>query len=206
MPQVAESLEADIMLMRGYTRPGMYQPIFFLILRGQNYSTFHRPSVCYRALGYTIAEESEEEVNVSDVSWAENYQLDDQIASIWVKRLIVFRESEGKIWDRRLVLYFYVKENQLSPLRSDTATMIRVSALIPPDGPYGGMLDITKGFTTESIPYMFEPPAQGEQSEPITAVRLVQAGLLGYLAIAAALLVPLAMIAYPRFSRRRSGV
>ena len=202
MSQAAEVLEADILLVRGYTKPGLYQPIFLLIMQSKSNSTFHKPTICYHSSGYTIGEEAEEEVYVSDVTWAESYQSDAQSARVPVKKLIVFKEADGETWDRRLVLYFYVKENPMHPLSSDTITMIRVSALIPPDGPYDDMLEINKEFIAEIIPYMFEPrPLGEEESGQPTAIRLAQSGIVGYLTIAGLIFVPLAIIVYPRVRR-----
>ena len=52
-----ESLGADIILLRGYVRPGLYQPIFFLLMQARTESSFHPPPICYPAMGYEIEAE-----------------------------------------------------------------------------------------------------------------------------------------------------
>ena len=69
--RVAESLGADVMLLRAYSHPEFYQPVFFLIVQSTNRSSFHPPIVCYPALGYTIEEEGKEEIPVHNISWVE---------------------------------------------------------------------------------------------------------------------------------------
>ena len=59
--RIAKSLGADVMLMRAYSHPKLYQPVFFLIMQSNNRSSFHPPVVCYPALGYTIEEEGKGE-------------------------------------------------------------------------------------------------------------------------------------------------
>ena len=71
------------------------------------------------------------------------------------------KESKGeedgngnkKVTQRRVVLYFYVKEN---PFTSDNITMVRVSAHAPLNGSYNGVLNVTKEFMGDTIPCMFE--------------------------------------------------
>jgi hypothetical protein len=204
--KVAEDLGADVMLLRGYSRPGLYQPIFFLIMQSEDRSTFHPPPVCYSALGYTIEGEGKEEIPLSGVSWAESYEGETSLgSSMPVKKLLVFKESEGKVTERRLALYFYVKQNPINPFASNAITMIRVSALIPIDAPYGGLLDIMKDFTAETIPYMFEPYSEGYGGGERIVTRLGKSGVAGYFGMVALFTVPLALILYPRLkSSRRS--
>jgi len=149
---VAESLGADVMLLRAYSHPKLYQPVFFLIIQSKNRSSFHPPIVCYPALGYTIEEEGKEEVVVHNANWASKPVLGtwesrrEELGyfneTISVKKLIVVKESEedGKVTERRVVPYFYVREN---PFASSTVTMVRVSALAPLEGSYDGILNIT---------------------------------------------------------------
>jgi len=73
--RVAESLGADVMLMRTYVHPEFHQPVFFLIMQSKNRSSFHPPIVCYPALGYTIEEEGKEGIPVHNVSWIEDISL-----------------------------------------------------------------------------------------------------------------------------------
>jgi hypothetical protein len=191
-----EALGADVILLRGYACPGLYQPIFFLIMQAETESSFHPPPVCYPALGYQIEDEGNERVVVTDTSWTE----EPSTITLPLKRLVVFKESDGQVIDRRVVIYCYVKGNRFT---SDTITMIRVEALAPIEGSYDGILNVSKDFTALTIPYMFEPSEEGER--PLLAMRLVESGIGGYLAIAAMVFIPLAIMLYPRVMRRKSS-
>jgi hypothetical protein len=190
--EIKETLGGDVILLRGYSRPGVYQPLFFLIMQAETESSFHPPPVCYPALGYHIQEEGKEQVVVTDTSWTEA----DSSLTVPLKKLVVFKESGGEVTDRRVVLYCYVKGNQLA---SDTITMIRVEALAPVEGSYDGILNVEKDFAALTIPYMFEPNEE-EKWSPL-AVRLAESGIGGYFAIALLLFVPLAIMLYPRTRR-----
>ncbi|NMG83366.1 MAG: exosortase-associated EpsI family protein [Methanosarcinales archaeon] len=204
MSKTGESLGADLMLARAYSRQGVYPatPIFFMITRSSNRSSFHPPIVCYPALGYTIEEEARENIIISNISWMESIfgtsKQQDINHSISVKKLVVTKESDGEVRERRVVLYFYVKDN---PLVSNMVTMLRVSALIPLHGPIGSserILDDCKEFISDTIPYMFEFP---EKNEDVIAVSLVKSGIGGCVLIAALVLLPLLIIIYPMIRR-----
>lgn len=204
--RIEKSLAADVMLLRAYSNPKLYQPVFFLIMQSNNRSSFHPPIVCYPALGYTIEEEGKEMIPVQNVSWAEEplYATWKENAkesvyfneTISAKKLIVVKESNGKVTERRVVLYFYVKEN---PFASDTVTMIRVSALAPLEGSYDGILNITKEFMADTFPSMFE--LRREES-PVLLILLASGSLIGKVAIVLLILAPLSIIFYPQIIRR----
>ena len=188
--EVKEMLGADVILLRGYDRPGLYQPMFFTIMQSQTESSFHPPPVCYAAQGYSIQDEGKEKILVTDTSWTE---APSSSMSVPLARMVVFKESDGEITERRVVLYCYVKGNQFT---SDTITMIQGEALVPIDGSYDGIVDVEKDFIALTIPYMFEP-AEVEEWSPL-ALHLAQHGAVGYFAIVLLLLVPVAIIIYPR--------
>ena len=197
--QMMERLGADVILMRAYSHPKLYQPIFFLILQSDNRSSFHPPIVCYPAMGYEIEEEGEESIDIEDVSWMESPFMgnieeeasEDSNGRINVKKLIVYKESEGKVNERRVVLYFYVKDN---PLSTDNVTMIRVSALAPTTGSYDDTLSICKDFTNDAVPQMFELREGGDS----IAVRLIEYGILGWVLLVVMVLVPFLIMFYPK--------
>ena len=208
---VAESLGADVMLMRAYSHPKLYQPVFFLIMQSKNRSSFHPPIVCYPALGYTIEEEGKANIFVQNISWVEEPVLPSWESrkeelgyfngTIPVKKLIVVKESEGengnknnKVTERRVVLYFYVKE---SPLTSDKITMVRVSALAPLEGSYDGILNITKGFMGDTLPYMFEM----QKEEPLILFILL-GSLAGKVVVGLLFIAPLVIIFYLEIRKR----
>jgi len=201
--QMTAQLGADVMLMRAYSHPELYQPVFFLIMQSTKPSSFHPPIVCYPALGYTIESEEKEPIVVQNISWAEGRWLQKETpsnATIMVKKLIVYKEAEEdhRITERRLVLYFYVKERPFDP---STITFIRVEALIPTEGSYDGMLAIASQFMGDTIPYMFEL----RREEPIIFVLLASRSLASKAALALLILIPLLIIFYPHLKAAQRG-
>jgi hypothetical protein len=198
--RIAERLGADVLLMRAYSHPRFYQPVFFLIVQSNNRSSFHPPPVCYPALGYTIKEEATEEILVQNLSWAEGPWLSEKDVTfngtISVKKLIVVKESEedGTVTERRVVLYYYVKERLFA---SNAVTMIRVSALAPTEGSYEEILNVTKDFMAETIPYMFEL----REEEPILFTLLASGSAADKVALALLFLAPVAIIFYPQLKK-----
>ncbi len=196
---LAAGLGADVMLMRAYTSPESYQPLFFLIVQSDNRSSFHPPIVCYPALGYTIVEEGKEEVfvHVKNVGWEEEFSVygksEEENTSISVKKLVVVKEANGKITERRVVLYFYINRG----FTSNTVTMLRVSALAPLSGSYEGVLEIEKEFLNEAFPHMFE----FEKKDRLVICRLMDHGLLGWLFVIVSFMIPILIICYPRFAK-----
>lgn len=194
---IEEQLNADVMLLRAYQNPSFYQPIFLLVMQSSDPGSFHPPPVCYLALGYQKEEEGEEEIPLLNVDWVSYWrsEAEQNIAtSINVNKLVVFKESNGKVTERRVVIYFYVRER---PLLEDELTMVRVSALAPVDMSYDGILTLTKDFMGEVVPRLFE---FYEEKEEMLAAHLAKSGL-GKLLIAVLVLIPLAIMAYPRLRR-----
>lgn len=204
-----ESLGADLILTRAYSRAGLYPAaaIFFTIVQSSNRSSFHPPIVCYPAMGYAIEGEGIEIITVANTSWIEPplmgtwEQRGINRSSISVKKLVVTKgsDAEGEVKERRVVLYFYVKDN---PLMSDKVTMVRVSAVIPVHGPIGSsekILNDCKELTADMIPYMFEFP---EKEEDIIAVTLAKSGIGGWCVLAVLLGLPILVILYPRVKKR----
>ncbi|MBE9594818.1 MAG: hypothetical protein IMF19_15210, partial [Proteobacteria bacterium] len=115
--------------------------------------------------------------------------------TISAKKLIAVKESDEsgdkKVTERRVVLYFYVKEN----LASNKVTMVRVSALAPLEGSYDGILDIRKEFMGDTIPCMFEIR---EEEEPIIFIVLASGSVIGKVSIVLLFLAPLSIIFYPQ--------
>ena len=198
--RVAKSLGADVMLMRAYLHPESYQPVFFLIVQSRNRSSFHPPVVCYPALGYTIEEEGKEEIPVHNVSWVAKpiYSISESRkeergyfnGTISSKKLVVSKESNGRVTERRVVLYFYVKEG----ISSNDITMIRVSAIAPTEGSYEGVLNLTSAFMGETVPYMFEP----QQKQPTMFTLITSNSVTGKLTVLLLLIIPFLLIFYPQ--------
>ena len=155
-------------------------------------------------MGYKIEEETTEEIRVSNAAWAEvplYSHWDPEEAgcfngSMSAKKLVISKESDGEVTKRKVVLYFYVKDN---PVITDKLTMIRVSAHAPINGSYEGALNLTKDFMGEVVPYMFEI----REEEEITAVQLAKSGIGGWLIIGVLVSVPIGLIVYPRIKNRK---
>lgn len=205
--QVAQQLGADVLLMRAYWQPKYSQPVFFLIMQSNNRSSFHPPIVCYPALGFAIEEEGKVALPVPNASWAEGPWLSEWDVTfngtIAAKKLVVVREApDGSISERRVVLYFYVKDRLLG---SDTVTMVRVSALAPLEGSYEQSLTTTMAFAGETIPYMFEL----QRDEPLLIETLISGSALQQAALVMILLMPLTIFCYPQlrtfYQRRCNG-
>jgi len=196
--QIEKRLNADVVLLRAYQSPRFYQPIFFLIIQSSDLGSFHRPPLCYTVLGYQIEDKGKEEIPILNAEWASYWRSEAEqhiTASIHANKLVVFKESNGKVTERRVVLYFYVKER---PISEDKLTMIRVSALVPIDMSYDGVLSVTKDFMGEMVPCLFE---FYEDEEEIIAAYLAKSGA-GWLLMTVSLMIPLAIMAYPRWRRR----
>ncbi len=206
--KLAESLRADVMLLRAYghtygngTLRG--EQVLLLIIQSDNRSSFYPPIVCYPAIGYKIEEETTEEIRVSNATWAQapwypNVELEEPWifnGSMSVKKLVISKEFNQEVTKRKVVLYFYVKDN---PLTTDTITMIRVSAHAPLNGSNEGALNLTKEFMGEVVPYMFEV----REEEEIIAVQLAKSGIGGWLIIGVLVSVPIVIIVYPRIRKR----
>jgi hypothetical protein len=190
-----ELLGADIMLLRNYEPSTFTQPLFFLILQAKTESSFHAPKVCIRAQGGEIQEEGDEKVVITEANWVKG----PSSISIPLKKLVTTKSSkDGKIIERRVLLFCYVKGNQFY---TDTITMIQVEALAPLQGSYEGTLNEEKDFISQAMPLMFEPNEEGEW-HPLVMV-LMEWGTSGYLVIAFLLLLPAAIMVYPRIQRKK---
>ncbi|MDY6912230.1 MAG: exosortase-associated EpsI family protein [Chloroflexota bacterium] len=185
---ITEQLGADAVVQMGFVSPGMYQPLFLTIVQAKAESSFHPPKICYSAQNYNTQEEGDEQVSVTEAGWIE----ESSITSIPFKKLVVAKESDGKITDRRVALFFYVKGNQFT---TDEITMIRYEAIVPNEGSYEDILEREKQLAADTIPYMFEP-ASDENWDPVV-LELAGWGIGGYFIIAFLLLVPVAIIAFP---------
>ncbi|MBE9594912.1 MAG: hypothetical protein IMF19_15690, partial [Proteobacteria bacterium] len=118
-------------------------------------------------------------------------------ATISAKKLVLIKESEdGKVTDREVLVYFYVKGN---PLSRDPITIIRASAHAPINGSYEKELNSTKEFMAEAFPCMFEI----REKEEINVVQLAKSGIGGWLIIGILVSIPIGLIVYPRIKSKR---
>lgn len=185
-----DQLGADLIEMRSYTKAGSYNPLFLAIVQAKTNSSFHPPEICYPAQGYKIESQGKDEVLVTDTKWTEE---GGSSVAVPVRKLVVYKETNGMVNDRRVVLYWYVRGNQFT---SDTITMIRISARTVNTGPYDTLLEQERDFIAAAIPHLFDP-GDDKTWEPIV-YEMAGWGAGGYILIAVLLLVPMGIIVYPR--------
>jgi len=99
-------LGADVMVLRGYETPQLYQPVLLRIVQARTDSSFHPPDICYLSQGYNIQEQDKDEVFVSPASWAEG---SPNSLSVPFNLIAVFKGSQGNITERRVALYCYIR-------------------------------------------------------------------------------------------------
>lgn len=200
-----EILGADIMLSRAYRHPSFSNPVFFLIIQSTNVSSFHPPIVCYAALGYEIEEEGVEQVPIGNASWAKGHWRSEREGLIFkgemnTKKLVVIKRTDGKITERRVVLYYYVKDERMSVPQE--ITMVRLSALAPLNGSYQVALESTKKLAMDTFPEMFEVKPQEKM---VAEILVREYGTLGLLVIALLVSAPIVFMLLPFIRIMRKG-
>ena len=190
-----ELLGANLILLRLYMPSTFTQPVFFTIVQAKTNSSFHPPKVCFNAQGYQIQEEGDEQVAMTDASWLK----DSSATAIPLKKLVVTKaDKTGKITERRVALFCYVKGNQFY---SDNITMIQTEALAPLQGSYEGSLGEQKAFLAQAIPLMFSPAQGDTQWRPLVST-LTERGAGGFALMALLLIIPIGIIIYPNLRYR----
>jgi hypothetical protein len=188
-------LGADVMLVRSYEPSTFTQPVFLVIVQAKTESSFHPPKVCVVAQGDEVQEEGEVTIDVTDAAWVKG----PSTVSVPLKKLVVVRKNaEGTIIERRILLFCYVKGNQFY---SDTITMIQIEALAPIQGSYEDSLKEQKDFITQAVPLMFSPGSDSQWS-PLFFT-FTKWGIGGYLLILILLLAPISLIVYAAIRRRK---
>ena len=198
-----ERLGADVMLSRAYRHPSSSKPVFFLIIQSTNLSSFHPPIVCYPALGYEIEEEGVEQVPIENASWAKGPWRSEREGLIFkgemnTKKLVVIKRTDGKITERRVVLYYYVKDVRMSV--PNEITIVRLSALAPLNGSYQDTLEPMKKLASDTFPEMFEVKPKERM---ITEILVIEHGVPGFLVIAMLVSAPIIFMLLPFIRRRR---
>jgi len=98
-----ETLGANVFLMRDYYRPGIYTPIFFLIVQAKESTALHPPTVCYKWLGYHV-DEFKDVIQIAGASQDGAYDNVLTGGTVPMKKLVVSKTSEGKVVERRVTL------------------------------------------------------------------------------------------------------
>jgi hypothetical protein len=165
------------------------------IVQSKTNSSFHTLEGCLSLQGFQFQENSKDSVIMTGPNWAQGKSS----TTIPLNRLVITKATQdGSIYERRLILFFYVKGNQYY---SDMTTLIEVEGLIPLQGSYSGTLTEEQEFLSQAIPLMFEPSSNSGQWHPLIT-RIAEKGVLGFAAIAIMILIPLSLIALPLIRRR----
>ena len=176
--------------------------VFFLIIQSTNLSPFHPPIVCYPALSYEIEEEGEVEVPIANTSWAAGPWRSEREGLVFkgvmnTKKLVVVKRSKhGEITERRVVLYYYVKDERMSIPKD--ITMVRLSALIPVSGSDQNALETMKKLASDTFPEMFEVR---QKERMIAEILVIEHGAVGFLVIAILLSAPIIFMLLPFIKR-----
>ena len=201
--RLKESLGAELMLSRAYRHPDLSNTVFFLIIQGTNRSTFHPPIVCYPALGYEIEEEGEVKVPIEDASWAQEHWRSEKEGSVFkgemnTKKLVVVKRSKnGEITERRVVLYYYVRDERMSVTKE--ITMVRLSALVPVSGSDHDAVEAMKKLAADTFPEMFEVKPE---ERTIAEMVVIKHGAPGFLVIAMLVSAPIIFMMLPFIKRK----
>ena len=195
-----ETLGANVFLMRDYYRPGLYTPVFFLIVQAKESTALHPPIVCYKSLGYHV-DEQEDVISVTGASQG-GVSYDNVLTGgmIPMKKLVVSKTSGGKVIERRVVLYCYLKGGQFT---SNTINLVRISAVVPVEGSYDGILEEMKDLAGLAIPQLFE--FRQEEESQILIAKLAGWGAQGGFLIFLAFAIPVALISYPILRKKPRG-
>lgn len=201
-----EILGADVLLSRAYRHPGYFNPIFFLIIQGTNMSTFHPPVVCYPAMGFEIEDKGMAEIPIENVSWAEGPWRTELEGSFFTgnmsvaKLVVVRRDGEDRITERRIVLYYFIKNERMAV--ANEVTMVRLSALTHLSGSYQGDLEQMKRLAADTFPAMFE----GRPKESMfVEILIIEHGVLGGVALAILLSAPILFVLQPIIRNKLRG-
>ena len=204
--RLKESLGADIMISRAYRHPDSSNTVFFLIIQGTNMSSFHPPIVCYPALGYEIIEEGEVKVPIENTLWAQEHWRSEMEGSIFkgemnTKKLeVVKRSKNGEITERRVVLYYYIRDERMSVAKE--ITMVRLSALVPVSGSDQDALESMKKLAADTFPEMFEVKPEERM---IAEMVVIKYGVPGFLVIAMLVSAPIIFMLLPLIRKKRNG-
>lgn len=218
-----EYLDADVVFGRTYRHLHSSDTFFFVVVQSNDVSSFHPPTICYPSLGYDIVEEGVTEFAVTDSSWAEQSRstnsrgtskvvnlgmlqtaeeglgyFDERISA---KKLVVTKDMEKETAQRRVVFYYYVRDERASVPRA--VTMIRFSALTSLAGSYEHTLHLAQQLAADTFPLMFElQPKEKMLGEWL----ITKGGIVGWIVILCSVLAPVLFIFYPslrRLLRRR---
>ncbi len=195
---IKKALGADAMLVRAYTKTSIYSLVFLLVAQSDDPSSFHPPPVCYRAQGYDIESEDKISFPVPNTNWAAQQWRSEEEGNVFkgefsAKVLVISKkDSDGNIYDRMIVLYYYVKHGGVVP---DNITMVQVSMSAPANLADDRTYEMLKELMGDMVPVMFEP--EKIEKEATAAHIVYKFGATGYLMIIGVFMVPIAIAFFP---------
>lgn len=197
MTRLRETLGANVFLMRTYYKQEFSSPMFLIIIQAKESSAFHPPPVCYKAGGYLV-EEDKDRVRISPGHVEADGVSTAHVGGVVpMKKLWLSKYKNGKVTERRIALYCYLRGNQFT---RDTINMVRFSTLVPIEGSPDGVLKEMKDFAALTLPHLFE--FFREYKSQMLFQRLANRGPSGWFILAGSFALPVALIAYPLWRRR----
>ena len=125
---IVQSLGANFAIVRGYDPNTFTQPLFLTIVQSKTNSSFHTLEGCLSLQGFEFQENSKDSLVMTGPNWTQG----DASLTIPLNRLVITKTTpDGSIYERKLILFFYVKGNQYY---SDLTTLVEVERLIPLPG------------------------------------------------------------------------
>jgi hypothetical protein len=189
-----KALGADTMLWRGYMSPTFGQTISLTITKSKTDSTFHDPKACINGV---VEEEVYERCALTDVTWVGQTNTSTPLYIPLNKLVYTVSKADGTVYQRRMILFFYVKGNQFY---SDTVTKVQMELLVPLSGSYEDQLNVGNEFLNQIFPMLFSP-AEEKPYHPLL-LTLTDWGVGGYVLIIVLFLIPIGIMVYPRIRRR----
>jgi len=153
--------------------------------------------------GYEIEEEGEVKVPIEDASWAQEHWRSEKEGSVFkgemnTKKLVVVKRSKnGEITERRVVLYYYVRDERMSVTKE--ITMVRLSALVPVSGSDHDAVEAMKKLAADTFPEMFEVKPE---ERTIAEMVVIKHGAPGFLVIAMLVSAPIIFMMLPFIKRK----
>lgn len=198
-----QQLGADILLAWRCHHVSSSNRIWFLILQSKDVSSFHPPPVCYAALGYEILQEDTIDIAVSGDRWAATSSVNMLSEGLFfsgtmsTKRLVIAKDCDGRVCDKRVVLYFYIKPN-ISETPNEI-TMVRVSAVVPANGSFDSIQELETKLIADAFPLMFE---SSNKERSLGEWLVEEWGIAGWITIAVAIMVPTGLLTYSIIRKR----
>ncbi len=198
-PRVAEYYDAEGLLVRAYSRPGLYVPLDVFILQTRQTHVFHSLEASYRAvLGMDTLSVTPVHLELNRESSEAPHLVP---AAVPGSRLLVERVGADGPEERRIAYTFWViEEDWRVPTR---ATWVRAELIVPANGPYDAHDALILDFMGELGARLFRVPDPA--LEPLVVEILFAKGPLGGLAATGSVVAPTGAMAWGIREWRRGG-